>query len=142
MPPGIGFAPAQRRDMVRAETSSQEGIMTFRMFAWAFALAAMTPFVARAQPATKTFPVVQGKTYKFEKIADGVYYATGGFGSNNVVIVNDDDVLLVDTGTSPANARAFVADVKMLSNKPVRYVVNTHWHYDHTDGNSRSEEHT
>jgi len=110
--------------------------MTFRMFAWAFALAAVTPFVAEAQPATKTYPVVQGKTYKFEKIADGVYYATGGFGSNNVVIVNDDDVLLVDTGTSPANARAFVADVKMLSNKPVRYVVNTHWHYDHTDGNS------
>ena len=110
--------------------------MTFRMFAWAFALAAVTPFVAEAQPATKTFPVVQGKTYKFEKIADGVYYATGGFGSNNVVIVNDDDVMLVDTGTSPANARAFVADVKMLSNKPVRYVVNTHWHYDHTDGNS------
>ena len=110
--------------------------MTFRMFACAFALAAVTPFVAEAQPATKTFPVVQGKTYKFEKIADGVYYATGGFGSNNVVIINDDDVLLVDTGTSPANARAFVADVKMLSNKPVRYVVNTHWHYDHTDGNS------
>ena len=110
--------------------------MTFRMFAWAFALAAVTPFVAEAQPVTKTYPVVQGKTYKFEKIADGVYYATGGFGSNNVVIVNDDDVLLVDTGTSPANARAFVADVKMLSNKPVRYVVNTHWHYDHTDGNS------
>ena len=110
--------------------------MTFRMFAWAFAIAAVTPMASEAQPATKTFPVVQGKTYKFEKIADGVYYATGGFGSNNVVIVNDDDILLVDTGTSPANARAFVADVKMLSNKPVRYVVNTHWHFDHTDGNS------
>ncbi len=110
--------------------------MTLRCFAWAFALAAVTPFVAEAQPVSKTYPVVQGKTYKFEKIADGVYYATGGFGSNNVVIVNDDDILLVDTGTTPANARAFVADVKMLSNKPVRYVVNTHWHYDHTDGNS------
>ena len=110
--------------------------MTFRMFAWAFALVIATPFAAEAQPVSKTYPVVQGKTYKFEKIADGVYYATGGFGSNNVVIVNDDDILLVDTGTTPANARAFVADVKMLSNKPVRYVVNTHWHYDHTDGNS------
>src|SRR2546429_6431537 len=110
--------------------------MTFRRFAWAFAIAAMTPLIAEARPDTKTYPVVEGKTYKFEKIADGVYYATGGFGSNNVVIVNDDDVLLVDTGTSPANARAFVADVKMLSNKPVRYVGNTHWHYDHTHGNS------
>lgn len=83
----------------------------------------------------QTYPVTQGKTYKFEKIADGVYYATGGNGSNNVVIVNDNDVLLVDDGTTPAAARAFVADVKMLTSKPVRYVVNTHFHYDHTDGN-------
>ncbi|HEY2846044.1 MAG TPA: MBL fold metallo-hydrolase [Bryobacteraceae bacterium] len=89
-------------------------------------------FTANAQ----TYPVTQGKTYKFEKIADGVYYATGGFGSNNVVIVNDRDVLLVDDGTTPAAARAFLADVKMLTSKPVRYVVNTHFHYDHTDGNS------
>jgi cyclase len=84
----------------------------------------------------QTFPVIQGKAYKFEKIADGVYYATGGAGSNNVVIVNDNDVLLVDDGTTPAAARAFLQDVKLLTNKPVRYVVNTHFHYDHTDGNS------
>jgi glyoxylase-like metal-dependent hydrolase (beta-lactamase superfamily II) len=99
------------------------------------------------QPAP--YPVVQGKHYKFEKIADGVYYASaqaGGinyafgsnpfFGSNNVVIVNDNDVLLVDTGTTPTAARALVADIKLLTEKPIRYVVNTHWHYDHTDGNS------
>src|SRR5579864_4275924 len=90
------------------------------------------PFVASAQ----TYPVTQGKTYKFEKIADGVYYATGGAGSNNVVIVNEADVLLVDDGTTPAAARAFLEDVKRITNKPVRYVVNTHFHYDHTDGNS------
>jgi len=82
------------------------------------------------------YPVTQGRTYKFEKIADGVYYATGGSGSNNVVIVNDHDVLLVDDGATPAAARAFLDDVKVLTAKPVRYVVNTHFHYDHTDGNS------
>jgi cyclase len=100
---------------------------------------------AQAQP----YPVIQGKNYKFQKIADGVYYATAGingtefpfgsnpfFGANLVVVVNKDDVLIVDTGTSPAAARAFVADIKLLTDKPVRYVVNTHWHYDHTDGNS------
>ncbi|HEX5280381.1 MAG TPA: MBL fold metallo-hydrolase [Micropepsaceae bacterium] len=93
--------------------------------------------LAAAQPAqSDPYPVVQGKTYKFEKIADGVYYATGGFGSNNVVVVNDADVLIVDTGTTPAAARAFLADIKMLTDKPVRFVVNTHWHFDHTDGNS------
>jgi glyoxylase-like metal-dependent hydrolase (beta-lactamase superfamily II) len=83
-----------------------------------------------------SFPVTQGKTYKFEKVADGVYYASGGIGSNNVVIVNDADVMLVDTGTTPANTRRFLEDVKLLTDKPVKYVVNTHFHYDHTDGNS------
>ncbi len=93
---------------------------------------------AQAQPVTQSYPVVQGSSYKFEKIAEGVYYATGsvpGLGSNNVVIVNDADVVIVDTGTSPAAARAFVEDIKKLTDKPVRYVVNTHWHYDHTAGN-------
>jgi cyclase len=85
------------------------------------------------------YPVTTGKAYKFEKIADGVYYATATgsmvTGSNNVVIIGDRDVLVVDTGTSPAAARAFVEDLKALTSKPVRYVVDTHFHYDHTDGN-------
>src|SRR5215510_8973395 len=80
-----------------------------------------------------------GKAYKFEKIADGVYYATSTgamvTGSNNVLIVGDRDALVVDTGTSPAAARAFIEDAKLITNKPIRYVVNTHFHYDHTDGN-------
>jgi glyoxylase-like metal-dependent hydrolase (beta-lactamase superfamily II) len=87
------------------------------------------------------FPIVQGKSYKFEKVAEGVYYATAlprtdGSGSNNVVIVNDRDLVLVDDGTTPAAARAFLEDIKLISNKPVTAVVNTHFHYDHTDGNS------
>src|SRR4029077_5852374 len=93
---------------------------------------------AQAQPVTQSYPVVQGNAYKFEQIADGVYYATvtrPGLGSNNVVVVNDTDVLIVDAGTSPAAARAFVEDVKKLTDKPIRYIVNTHWHYDHTAGN-------
>jgi len=103
---------------------------------------------AQAQKASP-YPAVQGKYYKFEKIADGVYYATPGFngttfpfgsnpffGANLVVIVNKDDVLLVDSATTPRAARALMADVKLLTDKPIRTVVNTHWHYDHTDGNS------
>ena len=82
------------------------------------------------------FPVIQGKSYKFEKVAEGVYYATGGLGSNNVVIVNDREVVLVDDGTTPTAAGAFLEDIKLITNKPVSAVVNTHFHYDHTDGNS------
>jgi glyoxylase-like metal-dependent hydrolase (beta-lactamase superfamily II) len=83
--------------------------------------------------------VVSGKAYKFETVASGVYYATSAgtmvTGSNNVAIVGNRAVLVVDTGTSPAAARAFLADLKLVTTKPVRYVVNTHFHYDHTDGN-------
>jgi glyoxylase-like metal-dependent hydrolase (beta-lactamase superfamily II) len=86
--------------------------------------------------AVEAFPVVQGKVYKFEKVAEGIYYASGGVGSNNVVIVNDRDVVLVDDGSTPATARAFLKEIKLITNKPVSTVINTHFHYDHTDGNS------
>ncbi len=83
--------------------------------------------------------VITGKAFKFEKVADGVYYATSTgamvTGSNIPVIVNDSDVLIVDTGNSPAAARALAEDVKAITSNPIRYVVNTHFHYDHTDGN-------
>jgi len=57
-------------------------------------------------------------------------------GGNNTVIVNDRDVVLVDANTTPAAAREMLAEIKMITDKPVRWVVNTHFHYDHTDGNS------
>ena len=84
-------------------------------------------------------PALIGKAYRFDKITDGVYYATATgsmvTGSNNVAIVGSRDVLVVDTGTTPAAARAFIEDLRLVTPKPVRYVVNTHFHYDHTDGN-------
>ncbi len=77
--------------------------------------------------------------HQFEKVAEGVYYstATGSttIGSNSVVIVNDQDVMVVDPGITPAAATSFIADVKTLTNKPIKYVVDTHYHYDHAFGN-------
>ena len=85
-------------------------------------------------------PVVTGKVYKFEKIAEGVYYTTSdspmATGGNHTIIVGDQNVFLVDSGTTPAAARALLADMKLITDKPVRWVVNTHFHFDHTDGNS------
>ncbi len=85
-------------------------------------------------------PVVTGKVYAFEKIADGVYYTTSdspmATGGNHTIIVGDANVFLVDAGTTPAAARALLEDIKLITDKPVRWVVNTHFHFDHTDGNS------
>lgn len=123
--------------------------MTSRHIRFALGFCASLLYLAGSAQAATPYPVVHGKYYKFEKVADGVYYATAEyngtafpfgsnpfFGANLVVIVNKDDVVIVDSATSPAAARAFVADIKLLTDKPVRTVVNTHWHYDHTDGNS------
>src|SRR5215472_1743913 len=81
-----------------------------------------------------------GKVYTFEKIADGVYYTTStspmATGGNHTFFVGDHDVFLVDDGTTPAAARALLEDMKLITDKPVRWVVNTHFHFDHTDGNS------
>ena len=89
---------------------------------------------------TAASSTISGKVYQFEKIADGVYYATSSSpmatGGNHPIIINDRDVLLVDDGTTPAAARALLQDMKLITDKPVRWVVNTHFHYDHTDGNS------
>jgi cyclase len=107
----------------------------------ALTAAAFLPTNAKAQGGggrgapPSPYPITQGKSVRFEKVADGVYYATGGTGSNDTVIINDNDVVLVDDGTTPGSARALVEDIKLLTNKPIKYVVNTHFHYDHTDGN-------
>ena len=59
-------------------------------------------------------PVITGKVYAFEKIADGVYYTTSdspmATGGNHTIIVGNQNVFLVDAGTTPAAARALLAD--------------------------------
>jgi cyclase len=77
--------------------------------------------------------------HRFIQVAPGVYSAVGNgtieTRSSNMVIVNADDVVLVDTNITPEATRRLVNDIKTLTDKPIRYVINTHWHYDHTDGN-------
>jgi glyoxylase-like metal-dependent hydrolase (beta-lactamase superfamily II) len=111
------------------------GLMLLALLLCSTILRAQDPRTGRSSGA-----VVNGKVYAFEKIADGVYYTTSdspmAVGGNHTIIVGDHDVFLVDAGTTPAAARALLADMKLITNKPVRWVVNTHFHYDHTDGNS------
>ncbi len=60
--------------------------------------------------------------------------------SNAAVVVLEDGVLVVDTQTAPSVARAVIAEIRKLTDKPVRWVVNTHWHGDHVQGNSAYRE--
>ncbi len=54
---------------------------------------------------------------------------------NSVVVVNENDVLVFDTNTRPSTARLILAEIRKITDKPVRYVVNSHWHPDHWSGN-------
>lgn len=83
-------------------------------------------------------PVVSG-AHRFEKITDGVYYATSSgtmqVGANSPIFVNETEALIVDSETSPAAGRALIQDVKAVTDKPIKYVVDSHYHYDHLFGN-------
>jgi cyclase len=83
---------------------------------------------------------VPGIHYRFEKVADGVFCAipdgTPYFVSNSVVIVGPESVLVVDTGAGPAEARVLQEGIKTLTDRPVAYLVLTHFHFDHASGNA------
>lgn len=98
-----------------------------------FALVALSGLAFHAQtPAPQT-------AYRFQQIVPGVYSAIGtgtlNVGSNSAVIVNQDDVLIVDSHISPESGRVMLQELKAIADKPVRFLVNTHFHYDHVNGN-------
>jgi cyclase len=71
------------------------------------------------------------------RVADGVYavIAKPGVASNGAFIVNQDDVVVVDTHLRPSWANEVIAEIRKVTDKPVRYVINTHWHRDRVQGN-------
>ena len=67
------------------------------------------------------------------EVADGIYMLTGA-GGNLGALVGDDGVVLIDDQFAPLSDKIQAA-VKKLSDQPIRFVFNTHWHGDHTGGN-------
>ena len=77
--------------------------------------------------------------FEFRKVADGVHVAVATpaykVNSNAVIIETGDGVLIVDSHSKPSAARAVVQQLREITRGPVRYVVNTHFHWDHWQGN-------
>lgn len=61
-------------------------------------------------------------------------YGEVGLDGNSIVIIGTSGVLVFDTNGTPAAAEAVLAEIRKLTTQPVRYVVNSHWHWDHWYG--------
>lgn len=72
---------------------------------------------------------------KLRALADGVYIYRGFF-SNSAVFVMDDGVVVIDTQVAPAAAKRLRREIERVTTKPIRFVVNTHYHGDHSGGNA------
>jgi glyoxylase-like metal-dependent hydrolase (beta-lactamase superfamily II) len=77
--------------------------------------------------------------FDFQKVADGVHVAVAApaykVNCNTAIIESDDGVVIVDTHSKPSAARAIIQRLRELTSTPVRYVINTHFHWDHWHGN-------
>ena len=90
---------------------------------------------ARAMASTAETPL-----FDMEKVVDGVYCAVARYQAevncNAAIFVNSGDVLVVDTHSKPSAAASLIAQIKReITPNPVRYVVNSHFHWDHVQGN-------
>jgi glyoxylase-like metal-dependent hydrolase (beta-lactamase superfamily II) len=94
-----------------------------------------------ASPA-QAVPSGPASNFEVQTIAEGVYAVIRQdppglmVDANSVFIVNEDDVVVVDTSGAPSTTKEVVAALRKITNKPVRYVINTHWHDDHIIGDT------
>jgi cyclase len=101
----------------------------FKLALWSLPIAVLAAGVASAQ-GQQDFSAVQIKTHK---VAGNVSYLEGQ-GGNVGLLIGDDGVLMIDDQFAPLSEK-LTAAIRALSNKPIRMLVNTHVHGDHTGGN-------
>jgi len=105
------------------------------LFALIAACSAAGSLSAADSAATK---LLKARTAEFRKditeVTDGVYTATGYSVSTVSMIVGTDGVVIVDTGIDTVSAKAVLADFRKITDKPVKAVILTHGHGDHTGG--------
>ena len=125
--PGSGYT--SRRDFLRvlmggALTGASILELAYHRAAWARAAA----------------PGSKDSLFDLQQAAKGVYFAQARpqtvINCNAAIFVRSQDVVVVDSHSKPSAAASLIAQIKReITTKPVRYVINTHFHWDHTQGN-------
>lgn len=111
--------------------------LRFAVLSTLVALGAAGVWHSSEQPASAQAGVVR---HRMTKITDTIYRAdapgTPGINATSWVFINDSDVLVTDSEGSPASARSLLEGVKSVTDKPIKYLVDTHFHIDHAYGNA------
>lgn len=90
--------------------------------------------VSTAQPSATAVAAAVNAPVQTEKVADGVYYLKGGT-HHSVVVEFSDHAVLIEAPLNEQRSLAIIGEVKkLMPDKPIRYVVNTHHHFDHSGG--------
>ena len=83
--------------------------------------------------------IVESETHRFVEVAKGVWHVSGNGKihtmSNAMVLGGEFDTLVVDSHVTPSAARTLLDSLLVITDKPVRYLVNSHYHFDHAHGN-------
>jgi cyclase len=99
---------------------------------------AAAALLALGGPASTQTPSPSAQPFVLKQLGPGVYAAIDGpehqAGSNAGFVIGDDGVLVIDAFFTPEAAKALVGEIRRLTPQPIRYVVNTHYHADHTGG--------
>lgn len=93
---------------------------------------AARPLAAKAPPDTSLTKDVLGDGIYLFRAPSALDLWTA---TNVVVIVNDQDVTVFDSNTRARTARMVIAEIRKITPKPVRMLINSHWHQDHWSGN-------
>jgi glyoxylase-like metal-dependent hydrolase (beta-lactamase superfamily II) len=73
----------------------------------------------------------------WQELDDGVFLLRYNYLTQNIgVVIGSDGLVVIDTRSNPEQAAELRGDIRRLSDLPVRWVVNTHYHWDHSFGNS------
>ena len=103
--------------------------------------AAIAAFLALLSivPFAGTWVFAQSQDFSLQSVATGVWVAiatdTGRAGGNAGFVIGDDGIAVIDTFEHPDAAGNLLAAIRRVSPLPIRFVINTHYHLDHVNGN-------
>jgi glyoxylase-like metal-dependent hydrolase (beta-lactamase superfamily II) len=84
-------------------------------------------------------PDTSDDLFDLVEVSDGVYAAIAKpsykLNGNAAVIINENDVIVIDSHSTPSAAASLIKLIEKVTSKPIRCLINTHFHYDHARGN-------